>query len=224
VRTLLVPAMEFAGVPRAGARIVIQGAGVRGGALARLLQQDGHTIVGLSDVHGAYFDENGLDVAALLDWRAENGSLRGAEGPFQRISNEEMLTSPCDVVIPCAAAGTIHLRVALALQAKLVMEGAHGAVSSRADRVLAERGVSVVPDILGTGGGAIVNYFEWVQNRVGYKWSPETVQERLVHSIVSAWGEVEAIARERSCRLRMAANMLAVRRVAQADRLRGLYA
>jgi glutamate dehydrogenase/leucine dehydrogenase len=97
-------------------------------------------------------------------------------------------------------------------------------VSSRADRVLDERGITVVPDILATGGGAVVNYFEWVQNRAGYSWSAKTVEERLVRFMTNAWHEVERLAKEKDVRLRMAAHMLAVRRVSQADRLRGVYA
>jgi len=128
------------------------------------------------------------------------------------------------VLIPCAAAGTVHLRLARQLQAKLVVEGAHGSVSSRADRVLAERGVHVVPDILSTGGGAVVNYFEWVQNRVGYSWTAETVQERLLRAMNTAWQGVVGLSQEYDVRLRMAAHMLAVQRISQADRLRGIYA
>lgn len=224
LRTVLSAALASAGLPERGARIAIQGAGMRGGNLAQLLVADGHRIVGLSDVHGALYDERGLDIRALLAWRAEQGSLRGATGSFERITNEEMLVRPCDVLIPCAVAGTIHLRIARQIQARLVIEGAHGSVSSRADRVLFDRDVRVVPDILATGGGAIVNYFEWVQNRAGYAWNQETVHERLLHYMGGAWTAVEALAREREVSLRMAAHMLAVRRVSQADGLRGVYA
>lgn len=224
LRCVLTPALALAGLPKTGARIVIQGAGMRGGVLAQALAEDGHKIVGLSDVHGAFYNERGLDVKALLDWRAKAGSLRGAAGTFDRISNEEMLTRPCDVLVPCAVAGTIHLRLARKIEAKLIVEGAHGAVSSRAERVLAERNVIVVPDILSTGGGAVVNYFEWVQNRAGYAWTPQTVHERLVRFMSEAWTEVEKLSKEQKVRLRMAAHMLAVRRVSQADRLRGVYA
>jgi glutamate dehydrogenase (NAD(P)+) len=224
LRAVLGPALDLAEIPRKGARIIIQGAGMRGGKLAQILADDGHRIVGLSDVHGALYDDRGLDVRALLAWRAEQGSLRGATGSFDRITNEEMLVKPCDVLIPCAAAGTVHLRLARQLEAKLVVEGAHGSVSSRADRILAERGVHVVPDILSTGGGAVVNYFEWVQNRVGYSWTADTVQERLLLAMSTAWQEVVALSKEYDVRLRMAAHMLAVQRISQADRLRGIYA
>jgi glutamate dehydrogenase (NAD(P)+) len=106
----------------------------------------------------------------------------------------------------------------------MIIEGAHGAVSSRADRILAERKIRVVPDILATGGGAVVNYFEWVQNRRGFNWDAQTVHSRLVGVMGDAWKEVSQLAQEQNCRLRMAAQMLAVRRVSNADRLRGVYA
>ncbi len=224
LRIVLERAMHLAGLPKEGARIVIQGAGMRGGVLAQALAADGHKIVGLSDVHGAFYNERGLDVRALLQWRSQAGSLRGATGTFERITNEEMLTRPCDVLVPCAVAGTVHLRLARKVQAKLIVEGAHGAISSRAERVLTDRGIRVVPDILATGGGAVVNYFEWVQNRAGYTWTSEVVQKRLLRFMTTAWDEVEALAKEQDVRLRMAAHMLAVRRVAAADRLRGVYA
>lgn len=224
LRAVLGHALENAGLPKKGARIVIQGAGMRGGNLAQLLVADGHKVIGLSDVHGGVYDERGLDIRTLLAWRAEHGSLRGATGSFERISNEEMLVRPCDVLIPCAVAGTVHLRIARQMQAKLIVEGAHGSVSSRADRVLFEKDVHVVPDILATGGGAVVNYFEWVQNRAGYAWTPDTVRERLLHFMSGAWVEVVKLAKEHDVSLRMAAHMLAVRRVSQADGLRGVYA
>jgi glutamate dehydrogenase (NAD(P)+) len=224
LRAVLGPAMKLAGLPQKSARIVIQGAGMRGGVLAKALVADGHRIVGMSDVHGAFYNERGLDVTALLKWRSETGSLRGAVGTFDRITNEEMLTRDCDVLVPCAVAGTIHLRLARKIAAKLIVEGAHGAVSSRAERVLGERGTMVVPDILATGGGAVVNYFEWVQNRAGYSWTAQVVQDRLLRFMTEAWAEVEALATQQNVRLRMAAHMLAVRRVSQADRLRGVYA
>lgn len=224
LRAVLGPAMKLAGVPARGARILIQGAGMRGGVLAQALAADGQRIVGLSDVHGAFYNERGLDIADILKWRAETGSLRGAKGNFDRITNEEMLTRECDVLVPCAVAGTIHLRLARKIAARLVVEGAHGSVSSRAERILTERGTLVVPDILSTGGGAVVNYFEWVQNRAGYAWTAQTVQERLLRFMTEAWNEVETLAREQNVRLRMAAHMLAVKRVSSADRLRGVYA
>jgi len=224
LRLILNHALAACELPPTGVKIMIQGVGARGSALAQVLCDDGHKIVGLSDIHGALYNENGLDVPKILASRDAKGDLRGAPGKHERITNEEMLTRGADVFIPCAVAGAIHLRNARTVQMKLVVEGAHASVSARADRILAERGITVVPDILASGGGAVVNYFEWVQNRAGYSWQPDVVQHRLERFMQSAWNEVHEIATEQSVRLRMAAHMVAVRRVSQADRLRGIYA
>lgn len=224
LRMILAPALTLAGLPKQGARILIQGAGTRGGNLARVLSADQHVIAGLSDIHGALYNEKGLDVPRLLAHLEQHGDLRGAKGAFESISNEEMLSRPCDVFVPCAVANAIHLRNARDVEARLIIEGAHASISPRADRILAERGIVVVPDILATGGGAVVNYFEWVQNRAGYSWLAEVVHKRLERFMTEAWNEVTAIATEHKVRPRMAAHMLAVRRVSQADRLRGIYA
>jgi glutamate dehydrogenase (NAD(P)+) len=224
LRLILKPALALCGLPPSGVKIMIQGAGMRGTNLAHALLGDGHTIVGLSDIHGALYNEKGLDIPPILAWRDERGDLRDAPGDYERITNEEMMSRPCDVFVPCAVAGAIHLRNAQTVQMKLVVEGAHASVSARADHILEERGITVVPDILASGGGALVNYFEWVQNRAGYTWQPEVVQRRLERFMMEAWDEVSQVAAEQDVRLRMAAHMVAVRRVSQADRLRGLYA
>ena len=223
LRMVLAHALRSAGLPERGARVMIHAAGARGANLAALAAAE-HRVVGLSDVHGALYDEKGLDVGSILSGSAGHGDLRAATGDFERITHEEMLGRPCDALVPCAVDTAVHQKNARSVQARLIVEGAHGCVSAQADKILEERGVTVVPDILATGGGAIVNYFEWVQNRAGYSWSLERVHKRLARMIDAAWDEVAQIAAEQDVRLRMAAHMLAVRRVAQADRLRGLYA
>ena len=224
MRLILASALELAGLPRKGARVIIQGTGRRGGNLAQLCAQDGHVVVGMSDIHGAIYNEKGLDVAAAVRARLEHGDLRKSKGSFEVLPNEEMIERPCDVFLPCAVANVVHLRNARSIQCKLIVEGSHAAVSPRSDRILAERGITVVPDILATGGGVVVNYFEWVQNRAGYAWQPDVVQHRLERFLAQAWSEVSSVAAQQKASLRMAAHMVAVRRVAAADRLRGLYA
>jgi glutamate dehydrogenase (NAD(P)+) len=223
IRVLLGHALPLAGLPERGARIMIQGFGTRGGNLTRLLSGE-HVIVGISDVHGALYAEKGLDAEPILAWGREHGDLRECTGAFERMTNEEMLRRPCDVFIPCAVDTTVNRRTAPLLHAKLVIEAAHGSITANADQVLEERGVIVVPDILATGGGAIVNYFEWVQNRVGYSWQLEIVHKRMARMLDEAWTEMALIASDQRVSLRTAAHMLAVRRVAAADRVRGLYA
>jgi glutamate dehydrogenase (NAD(P)+) len=181
-------------------------------------------VVGLSDVHGGFYAADGLDVPALLAWNAEHRGLEGAPGDFERLTNEALLEQPCDVLVPCAVANVIRQANAGRIQARLIVEGAHGPISNRADRVLNERKVPVVPDILANGGGVVVNYFEWVQNRTGDQWPEPIVAEHLRRFMTEAWENVLALARERGVNLRMAANMVAVQRVATADHLRGVYA
>jgi glutamate dehydrogenase/leucine dehydrogenase len=181
-------------------------------------------VVGFSDVHGGFYAEDGLDVGALLDWRRQHGDLEGAPGKFRRLSNDEILLEPCDVLVPCAVSNVITVRNAPDVSARLIVEGAHGPITGPADKILDERDIPVVPDILANGGGVVVNYFEWVQNRTGYQWQEAVVSTRLRRFMTEAWESVIALHHERDVRLRMAANMVAVQRVAIADRFRGVYA
>ena len=212
------------GLNRQGLKVNIQGAGTVGGNLARLLHEDGMLVTGLSDVHGGFFNENGLDIPAMLAYREEHGHLTDFEGDYVALDNKEFLATPCDVLVPCAVANAIHSGNALQIQAKFILEGAHGPVSLRADRILAQRDIPVVPDILANGGGVILSYFEWVQNRTGLAWFEEMVSGRLGQMMREAWNSVRALQDEHECSLRQAAHMLAVRRVAEADEARGVYA
>ena len=207
-----------------GARVIVQGAGSVGGHLAGLLHAAGHCVIGLSDLHGGFLAEDGLDVPALLEWRRQTGSLRDAPGRFRRLSNAELLLEPCDVLLPCAVPNVITTRNAEEVRARVVIEGAHAPVSARADRILHERGIPVVPDILANAGGIVVGYFEWVQNRQGFAWQEEVVLKRLRRFMAEAWQAVVRVQTEHQVRLRTAANMLAVQRVAAAHKLRGVYA
>jgi glutamate dehydrogenase (NAD(P)+) len=131
---------------------------------------------------------------------------------------------PCDVLVPCAIPNAIHSRNARGVQAKLVVEGAHGPVSARADRILHDQGIPVVPDILANAGGVVAHYFEWVQNRQGLTWIDPVIHKRLTRFMTEAWSEVSEVQLRYGVRMRMAANMLAVERVSEADKLRGIYA
>ena len=204
--------------------VIIQGAGMVGGTLASILHQDGHRVLGISDVNTAIFNEKGLDVPAVLDWRSRMRTLEGLEGDFEVLTNEQMLARPTDFLVPCAVANAIHSRNADDIQAKLVVEGAHGPTSVRGSRRLGERGIPIVPDILANGGGVVLSYFEWVQNRIGYYWQDEIVRRRLVRFMREAWNAVLAVQEEHDVSLRMAAGILAVQRVCSADEARGIYA
>ena len=226
LRVVLARSLEHVGLSdlAGGARVIVQGAGSVGGNTARLLHDDGHKVIGFSDVHGGYYDEHGLDVPAMLEWRERTGSLRDFPGKLQHVENADLVTRACDVLLPCAVANVVHSRNAESLKARLIVEGAHGPVSARGDRILHQRGVPVVPDILANAGGIVVGYFEWVQNRQGFAWQPEVVLRRLTRFMTEAWEAVAELQQERQVRLRTAAHMLAVSRVAAADKLRGVFA
>ncbi|MHC4262579.1 MAG: Glu/Leu/Phe/Val family dehydrogenase [Planctomycetota bacterium] len=205
-------------------RVIIQGAGKVGGNLARRLHEVGFRVCGMSDVRVAIYNEHGLNVPEILAWREEHGSLVGCPVEGERISNEEMLARPCDVLVPCAVANAINSRNANSVEAKLIVEGAHGPVSARADRILHERGLPVVPDIVANGGGVVQSYFEWVQNRQGFTWVEHLVVQRQRRFMTEAWRDVLDFRKQYGVRMRMAAHMLAVQRVAAADAMRGIYA
>ncbi len=204
-------------------RIHIQGAGQVGGQLAAMLHADGHSVCALSDLTGALFNAGGLDIPKALAWSNEHGTLQGAPGNNEWISNQELLTRRCEILIPCAVPNAIHSRNAREVQAKLILEGAHGPVSARADRILHDRGIPVVPDILANAGGVLADYFEWVQNRQGLVWIEPVVKKRLNRFMSEAWTAVSEVQMHHGVRMRMAAHMLAVDRVAKADQIRGIY-
>jgi glutamate dehydrogenase (NAD(P)+) len=224
LRVILRLALELYQLREHGASIIIQGAGTVGGTLARILYADGQKVVGLSDVATGLYNENGLDIPAILAGRAQEGGFDGLEGDFERITNREMLELPCDALIPCAVANAVHSRNAREIQARLIIEGAHGPVSARADRALHDQGIPVVPDILANAGGVLGDYFEWVQNRQGFSWIESVLHKRLTRFMAEAWNEVCEFQLRYGVRMRMAANMLAVERVASADQIRGIYA
>ncbi len=220
-----VAAAHFGLGPKGGLSVVIQGAGVVGGNLALILHEEGHRVTGLSDVHTALHNPKGLDVPALLKYRYAHGRLPDATtGETRVVSEAEFLHLPCDVLAPCAVSMAIHSRNAEGVQARMIVEGAHGPVSPRADAILERRGIPVVPDILANGGGVVVSYFEWIQNRTGYAWLGEVVASRLRRYLREAWEATRVTQDEHGCTLRAATHILAVKRVAEAERARGVYA
>jgi glutamate dehydrogenase (NAD(P)+) len=224
LRVILGVAAPHFGVGKGPWNVIIQGAGMVGGTLAQILHADGHRVMGISDVNVALFNENGLDIPTILDWRQRKRTLSGLDGDFEIITNEDLLTRPCDILVPCAVANAIHSRNADAVQARLIVEGAHGPISVRGNRRLDERSIPIVPDILANGGGVVLSYFEWVQGRIGYYWQEEIVRRRLIRFMREAWNAVLTVQVEHDVSLRMAAGILAVQRVCRADESRGIYA
>lgn len=203
--------------------IVVQGAGTVGAQVMREAVARGHRVIAAGDLNAAAYRKDGLDIEALLAHRAEHGTIDGFDGG-DALNPKELIALPCDVLIPAATADTIHSRNAEKIQAKLIVEAANGPTSKRADGILSDRGIPVVPDLLGNAGSAVIAYFEWVQNRMGYQWTEEMVFERLDRMVIEAYDKARKIAKEHQVGLRLATCILGVKRVAYFDNMRGLYA
>ncbi len=216
-------ALRELGMPLSGTKVAVQGFGKVGSVAAELLQREGATIVAVSDKSGGLHNPQGLDIADLRTWVAEKKLLAGYP-KAEAITNEQLLTLSCDVLIPAALENVITSKNAASIQARIICEGANGPTTPNADRILEEKGVFVVPDILANAGGVTVSYFEWVQDRGGYFWDEETVNQRLERIMVNSFDEVIAMARKHGVTNRIGAYMLAIERVAAVHRLRGLYA
>jgi glutamate dehydrogenase (NAD(P)+) len=199
----------------------IQGFGNVGSWAARLLHERGARIVAVSDVGGAVHNPAGLDIPALARHAAEKTTVFTFPGG-EPLGRNDILTYPCDVLIPAALGGVLTAENAAAVQARIVLEGANGPTDPDADAILSERGVTVIPDILANAGGVTVSYFEWVQNLQHYSWDEDRVNSELRRVMSGAYAGVRATQDEFGCDLRTAAYVLAVRRVEKATRLRGL--
>lgn len=207
----------------AGTRIAIQGFGNVGGAAALLLHQAGAKVVAVSTGAGGIYAEEGLDIPALKSFAAQNHrSLKGFPNAMS-ISNAQLLTLPCDVLIPAALENQITEDNANQIQAAIVAEAANGPTTLEADRILEARGITVLPDILANAGGVVVSYLEWVQGLSYVFWDEERVNRELEHLMVQAYQQVSQKSRQMEISLRGAAYMLGVGRVAQALSDRGLY-
>ncbi len=222
-------ATQKLGIDLKNAKVAIQGFGNAGSHAAKLLKEDGATIVAISDVSGAYYNPEGLDVDAA--WRTcENNSTWVLEG-FEKNAKVEKMDDPMklleldvDILIPAALENQITEENAPNVQAKIIAECANGPVTPEADEILEKKDVFIIPDILCNAGGVTVSYLEWVQNRMGYYWSKERVNEDLERIMVKAFDEVYDVAQEHNVNMRIAAFMLAIQRVTHAAELRGLYA
>ena len=210
------------GVALEDASVAVQGFGNVGAVAASLLAKAGARVVAVSDSAGGLSNERGLAIDALARLKAEGVALAKAPGG-DPITNEQLLTLPVDFLIPAAMEGQITAANAAAVRARFVVEGANGPTTPEADAALAARGTVVVPDILANAGGVIVSYFEWVQDLQFYFWEEDEVNERLHHIITRAYGDVARTAHEQKVSLREAAMLLAVSRVVEATRVRGIY-
>ena len=202
--------------------VVVQGFGNVGSITARLLHELGCKVVGLSDIKGGVYNPNGIDVYTALRFSKEHGNLGGLPGT-ETVTNAQLLELPCDILIPAALENQITERNATRIQARLIIEAANGPTTPEADRILNDRGVTIVPDILANAGGVTVSYFEWVQDLQRFFWAEDEINHRLeaimTRSFEATWHKAE----EQNTNLRMGAYLLAVARVAEATDLRGVY-
>jgi glutamate dehydrogenase (NAD(P)+) len=204
------------------ARVAIQGFGNAGAIAARLIADEGATVVAVSDSTGGIYNPAGLDVSRVTNWKKEHGTVQGFPGS-RDISNTEVLEVDCEILIPAALENQITSRNAANIKAKIVAEAANGPTTPEADVELASRGVFMIPDILCNAGGVTVSYFEWVQDLNRDHWSEAVVNDKLRGIMTRAFAETLAIAEREECDMRTAAYLLAVQRVADATSMRGLY-
>jgi glutamate dehydrogenase (NAD(P)+) len=205
-----------------GATVAVQGFGNVGSVVAHLLQQAGARVVAVSDQSGGLYNTQGLRIESLLSYQKDPAPLETAPGG-DHISNLDLLELPVDILVPAALEGQITTANAGDIKARFVVEGANGPTTPEADAVLAAKGVKVVPDILANAGGVIVSYFEWVQDLQFYFWEEHEVNERLHRVITRAYRDVATTAEQHGISLREAAMVLAVGRVVEASRIRGIY-
>lgn len=203
--------------------VVVQGFGNVGGNAARLMHKAGMKIIAVIEYDGAVYNPNGIDPVALDEHRRHNGSITGFP-QAEDIDRDEALFLPCDVLLPAAKENVIHSRNASRINARIICEGANGPTTAEADRILQQKGVFVIPDILANAGGVTVSYFEWVQDRQGFFWNEQLVNGRLEEIMVNAFRDVISYAERHKVHNRCAAYMLALDRVAFAIKLRGIYA
>jgi glutamate dehydrogenase (NAD(P)+) len=203
-----------------GARVAIQGFGNVGSWAARILARMGCTIVAVSDLNGGIHDTGGLDIPRLMRHLDEKKTVAEFPGT-DPLTQDELLTLDCDILIPAALGGVIDPAVAERVKAPVVVEGANHPVTPGGEAVLERRGVIVIPDLLVNAGGVIVSYFEWVQNIQVFRWSLEQVNRELNRFITEAWRQVHTTSQQERLSLRVAAYMIGVSRVMEATRLRG---
>ena len=210
------------GMPLRGARVSIQGYGNAGSVAARLFHNEGCKVVAVSDTRGGIYNESGLDPSAVLRHKQERGSVTDFPRA-QRIGVQDVLEVPCDILIPAATEGVITEHNADRVLARIVSEAANGPTTPEADKILFDRGITVVPDILANAGGVTVSYFEWVQDLQSFFWGVEEITQKLEMIMNRAFAAVAEKADQHSCDMRLAANMLAISRVAEATQVRGIY-
>jgi glutamate dehydrogenase (NAD(P)+) len=215
-------ACRVRGVALNGARVAVHGFGNAGANIARMVAEDGARVVAIADSRGAVFNEQGIHVAAALRHKAETGALQGLANTTE-MARDEVLEVDCDILLPSALENSITRANVERVRASIIAELANGPTTPAADRVLADRGVLLVPDILANAGGVTVSYYEWVQDLYSYFWPEEQVNRTLEQTMKVAFAQVYAMAEQYKTDMRTGAYVLAVGRVADATRVRGIF-
>jgi glutamate dehydrogenase (NAD(P)+) len=218
--------LEKLNIPCANARVAVQGAGNVGSIAAELLGHEGFKIVAISDVSCGIYKEEGLDIHAITKYlSAQSGNvLKGyKEDGLKYITNEELLTCDTDILIPAALENQITGEIANNIQAKVIVEGANGPTTADADKILETRGIHVVPDILANAGGVVVSYFEWVQNIQSLTWDEEAINATLEKIMFKSFNEVWEKTQQVNSTLRTGAYCMAIERIVEARRIRGVF-
>ena len=218
----IVEAARHLGIDLKKARVAVQGFGNAGSIAAQLISVEGATVVAVSDSTGGIHKADGLDIARVIAWKKEHGTVQGFLGAVD-VSSSDVLTVDCDILIPAALENQITEANADSIKARLIAEAANGPTTPEADRILWKKSKFMIPDILCNAGGVTVSYFEWVQDLNRDHWSEQVVNEKLKEIMIKAFSSVLAIARREQCDMRTAAYLLAVERVADAMKMRGIY-
>lgn len=213
---------QHLGIPLKGARVVVQGFGNAGSIAANLFHAAGGKVQAVSDTRGCIFNAKGLDVPAVIAFKGRTGSVIGFPGA-EKIKPEELLSLDCEILVPAALENAVTEENAHTIHARIVAEAANGPVTPEADRILDQKGVFLIPDILCNAGGVTVSYFEWVQDENHLFWDENDVNSRLEKVMKRAFNDVLKIHVDRKVNMRLGANMLGIGRVAEASRIRGLY-
>lgn len=207
------------GIQLKGARVIVQGFGNAGSFLAKFMHDKGAKVIGISDAYGALHDPDGLDIDYLLDRRDSFGTVTNL---FKNtITNQELLELEGDILVPAAIENQITEDNAYNIKTPIVVEAANGPTTLEATKILSDRGILLVPDVLASAGGVTVSYFEWVQNNQGYYWTEEEVEEKLYKVMIKGFNNVYNTAQTRRVDMRLAAYMVGVRKMAEASRFRG---
>ncbi|TCZ81239.1 Glu/Leu/Phe/Val dehydrogenase [Paenibacillus albiflavus] len=219
VTIMIDEALKKRGISLQNARVIVQGFGNAGSYLSKFMHEAGAKVIGISDVQGALYDPNGLDIEYLLDRRDSFGTVTNL---FQNtLTNKEILEQECDILVPAAIENQITIENAHLIKAGIVVEAANGPTTLEATKILTDRGILLVPDVLASAGGVVVSYFEWVQNNQGYYWTEEEVHTKLQEVMVKAFDNVYNVHSTRHVDMRLAAYIVGVRKMAEASRFRG---